>query len=80
MLLVSLRQLLTAGTIGLVLTLASPMVSADISKGQAAAQAKSQHGGKVLSVEKVGSKDGKATYKVKLLLEGGRVKTVIIRG
>lgn len=43
------------------------------SAGQAAAQARSAYGGKVLS-----SKDNGGSYKVKLLLDGGRVKTVNI--
>ena len=53
---------------------------AELSSSQAAAKAKKQHGGKVLNVNKVSSKNGKATYKVKLLLNGGRVKTVTISG
>lgn len=53
---------------------------AEISKGDAAKQAKSQYGGKVLSVEKVPSKNGKSAYRVKLLLDKGRIKTVVIRG
>ncbi len=64
--------------------LSLPVVSlpahAAINKSQAAAKAKAAHGGKVLSVEKVGSKDGKNIYKVKLLLDGGRVKTVTVSG
>ena len=43
------------------------------SPGQAASQAKSAHGGKVLS-----SKDAGNSYRVKLLLDNGRVKTVTI--
>ena len=41
------------------------------SAGQAASLARSSHGGKVLS-----SKDSGSSYRVKLLLDGGRVKTV----
>jgi len=51
-----------------------------MSSGQAAASAQSRHGGKVLNVRKVSSKDGKTTYKVKLLLKGGRVKTITVSG
>lgn len=43
-------------------------------KGQAAAKAKRQHGGKVLSVQQKG--DG--NFKVKLLLDSGHVKIVTI--
>ena len=54
--------------------------SNEVSKSQAASKAKQQHGGKVLNVSKVSSKNGKATYRVKLLLNGGRVKTVTVSG
>ena len=43
------------------------------SPGQAASVAKSMHGGKVLS-----SKDAGKAYRVKLLLDNGRVKTVTV--
>lgn len=62
------------------LLIAPISVNAEISESQAAKQAKSKHGGKVLSVSKVSSQEGVSTYKVKLLLPGGRVKTVTIRG
>lgn len=53
---------------------------AEMSSSQAAAAAKQQHGGKVLNVQKVVTKNGKVIYKVKLLLDGGRVKTVTVSG
>ena len=43
-----------------------------LSKSQAAAIATSRHGGKVLKVE---STDTKGNYRVRLLLESGRIKT-----
>jgi hypothetical protein len=46
-----------------------------LSKSQAAAIATSRHGGKVLKVESAGTK---GNYKVRLLLENGRIKTVAI--
>ena len=46
-----------------------------LSKSQAAAIARSRHGGKVLKVE---STDVKGNYRVRLLLESGRIKTVAI--
>lgn len=46
-----------------------------LSKSQAAAIATSRHGGKVLKVE---STDTKGNYRVRLLLESGRIKTVAI--
>jgi len=52
--------------------------AAEMSKSTAAKRAKAQHGGKVLSVEKASANKGKAAYKVKLLLDKGRVKTVIV--
>ncbi len=48
-------------------------------KNRAAAKAKAQHGGKVLSVRET-SKDGRTLYKVKLLLDSGRIKIVTIKG
>lgn len=51
---------------------------AEVTRSQAAAKAKKKHGGKVLNVNKVSSKNGKTVYKVKLLLDGGRVKTVTV--
>lgn len=53
---------------------------AAISKSQAGQKAQSLYGGKVLSVELVESKDGKTTYRVKLLLDDGRVKTTTVSG
>ncbi|MGI1679138.1 MAG: hypothetical protein K6L75_10425 [Cellvibrionaceae bacterium] len=49
------------------------------SAAEAAQIAKQRHGGKVLSVSKKKSGDG-IIYRVKLLLENGRVKTVTISG
>ena len=46
-----------------------------LSKSQAAAVATSRHGGKVLKVENT---DTKGNYRVRLLLESGRIKTVAI--
>ena len=70
-----LITLLTSATL-----FASTPSYAAMSSGQAAASAQSRHGGKVLNVRKVSSKDGKTTYKVKLLLKGGRVKTITVSG
>lgn len=47
-----------------------------LSKSQAAAMATSRHGGKVLKVE---STDTRGDYRVRLLLDSGRIKTVSIR-
>ncbi len=46
-----------------------------LSKSQAAALATSRHGGKVLKVEPT---ETKGNYRVRLLLESGRIKTVAI--
>ncbi|WP_086929739.1 PepSY domain-containing protein [Agarilytica rhodophyticola] len=48
-------------------------------KSQAAAQAQSQYGGKVLSVN-TSKRDGRTVYRVKLLLDSGRIKIVSING
>lgn len=48
-------------------------------KNRAAASAKAKHGGKVLSVSE-SKKDGRVVYKVKLLLDSGRIKIVKIKG
>ncbi len=48
-------------------------------KNRAAAQAKAQYGGKVLSVSEA-TQNGQVVYKVKLLLDSGRIKIVKIRG
>lgn len=48
-------------------------------KSRAAAQAKAKHGGKVLSVREM-ERDGQTIYKVKLLLDSGRIKIVTIKG
>src|SRR5690606_31766028 len=50
-----------------------------ISEGQAASMARSRYGGKVLSVSKAGSGD-RVIYRVKLLLESGRVIIVTVDG
>ena len=57
-----------------------PVASAEITKSQAASRAKANYGGKVLNVKKVGQKNGKSIYNVKLLMKDGRVKTVTISG
>ena len=46
-------------------------------KSQAAARAKARYGGKVLSVKRISS-EGKPTFRVKLLLDNGKVKVVKI--
>ncbi len=48
-------------------------------KTDAAAQAQAQYGGKVLSVSEL-SNSGQTYYKVKLLLDSGRIKIVKIKG
>ncbi len=48
-------------------------------KNRAAASAKAKYGGKVLSVSK-SKKDGEIVYKVKLLLDSGRIKIVRTKG
>lgn len=52
-------------------------LAAASSKSAAADQAQARYGGKVLKVEEVSSGGGKA-YRVKLLLEGGRIKIVTV--
>ncbi|MFK7975901.1 MAG: hypothetical protein AB8C02_07170 [Halioglobus sp.] len=49
--------------------------NSQMSAREAAAQAKAQHGGKVLRVRKQGN-----VYKVRLLQKSGRVITVTVRG
>ncbi len=49
------------------------------SAAEAAQIAKQRHGGKVLSVDTVKTANG-VNYRVKLLLDNGRVKTVTING
>ncbi len=51
----------------------------DSGKGRAAAKAQRQYGGKVLSVREVKS-SGEPIYKVKLLLDSGRIKIVTVTG
>ncbi|MFT7562212.1 MAG: putative membrane protein YkoI [Flavobacteriales bacterium] len=73
-------SLIILSSLCLPILLLSP-AHAEISKSQAAKQAKAKYGGKVLNVAQQPSKEaGVSVYKVKLLLSGGRVKTVIIRG
>lgn len=48
-------------------------------KSKAADIARSAHGGKVLSVDEVNS-DGRVVFRVKLLLDGGRIKIVTVDG
>lgn len=47
------------------------------SKSQAAAIAKKQYGGKVLKIQEV-NKGGKKSYKVRLILDNGKVKILTI--
>ncbi|WP_096085422.1 hypothetical protein [Agaribacterium haliotis] len=58
----------------------SPVALAQMSKAEAAAEAKAKYGGKVLNVKATGSSNGKNHYQVKLLLKNGKVKTVTISG
>ncbi len=51
----------------------------DGGKGRAAVKAQSQYGGKVLSVRETKG-GGQPVYKVKLLLDSGRIKIVTIKG
>lgn len=55
------------------------LAQAAIGKSGAAEAARSAYGGKVLSVEEL-KKDGKTRYRVKLLLDGGRIKYVTVDG
>lgn len=55
------------------------LAQASISQGQAAELAKSRYGGKVLSVAK-SNNGGRITYRVKLLLDSGRVIIVSVDG
>ncbi len=48
-------------------------------KSRAADIARAAHGGKVLKVDEV-SADGRTLYRVKLLLDGGRIKIVTVDG
>lgn len=80
--LIMLRRIVLALLISLsVGMLPASIAHADMTKSKAAAIAKSKHGGKVLSVEKIPPKQpgGKATYRVRLDVNG-RIKTVTIRG
>lgn len=76
--LTTMRHLLLCCCMSLTAILVSSPALAEMTKAEASQKAKASHGGKVLSVEKIGSKDGKSIFKVKLLLDGGRVKTVTI--
>lgn len=57
-----------------------PRAYAEMSKSEAATKAKNNHSGKVLSVDLISSKNGLDTYRVKLLMPDGRVKTVTVSG
>jgi uncharacterized membrane protein YkoI len=48
-------------------------------KSRAADIARAAHGGKVLTVEEVNS-NGKVVFRVKLLLDGGRIRIVTVDG
>lgn len=74
------RRCLLTAALAFALALTSSPSLAEMSRSEAAAKAKQRHGGKVLSVSKGAAKNGKTSYKVKLLLEGGRVKTVTVSG
>ena len=50
-----------------------------VSQRQAASMARKRHGGKVLDVKTIRS-EGRVVYRVKLLLDSGRVKVVTING
>lgn len=50
-----------------------------ISKSEAAELARARYGGRVLKVDEV-SNGGRVVYRVRLLLDGGRIKTVNIDG
>ncbi len=52
---------------------------ASISKSDAADRAKAKYGGKVLKVDEATNK-GKKVYRVKLLLDGGRIKIITVDG
>jgi uncharacterized membrane protein YkoI len=52
-------------------------LAGDIGPAKAAAAARAATGGKVLSVH-AARDDGRAVYRVKLLLPGGRVRTVTV--
>ena len=71
-------MLLLCTTIGAPQAYAKPKANAEQRSGitaqEAARKAKSQYGGKVLKVSRAGN-----GYKVKLLLQSGRVMTVTIR-
>jgi uncharacterized membrane protein YkoI len=80
------RSCLPACVLTILLTLASAAAVADRGRGggsdseglsaeQAAAVVSRTYGGRVVSVKSEGSND-KRVYKVRVLLDGGRVKTV----
>lgn len=48
-------------------------------KSRAADIARATHGGKVLTVDEI-NEDGRVVYRVKLLLDGGRIKIVTVDG
>lgn len=50
-----------------------------VDKSMAAELARQAYGGKVLSVDEI-KEDGQTVYRVKLLLEGGRIKIVTVDG
>ena len=50
-----------------------------VSKRQAASIARKKYGGKVLNVKTIHS-EGRIVYRVKLLLDAGRVKVVTVKG
>lgn len=54
-------------------------MSAAVGKSQAAEAAREAYGGKVLSVDEI-KEGGRVLYRVKLLLDGGRIKIVTVDG
>lgn len=50
-----------------------------VDKSMAAELARQAYGGKVLSVDEI-KEDGQTIYRVKLLLDGGRIKIVTVDG
>lgn len=59
------------------IAVAKPYVIANVGKAQAAEKARAKHGGKVLGVSEK-EKEGRTIYRVKLLLEGGKIIYVTV--
>lgn len=58
-------------------SVAKPYVIANVGKAQAAEKARAKHGGKVLGVSEK-EKEGRTIYRVKLLLDGGKIIYVTV--